>query len=430
MAPGNADAIPSFARQTGMSCTACHTAYPELTAFGRHFKVTGFVMSKSTKPYEWPPPLAAVAKVSFSHTEKSQPSGSVSDDWANLSDSSTNDFFYFPQILGVYYGGRIAYKFGAFVQGNYDGVADHFNLDITDIRFANTTGDWTYGVSINNAPTLEDLWNSTPAWGFPYEFSPVVPTPAAAPLINGALLENQVGGISGYVLWNNSIYADVGVYRTNADGVTEFLGAGTDTDTVVDGAVPYWRLAVMQTWGKHSMEFGTYGLVADVFPDGFNSGPTDHFQDLALDAQYQYINGKHILSAAASWIHENQDWDASHPLGNTTNASDELNTIKVNINYYYRLSIGTVGGSVGFFQTTGDSDALLYSPDPVDGSRTGSPDSRGLTLEADFLYHERQKLVLQYTLYDKFNGAHSNYDGSGRDASDNNTLFLLLRFMF
>ena len=44
-------AVPSFARQTGLSCTSCHTVFPELTPFGRLFKLGGYVMSKSSKPY-------------------------------------------------------------------------------------------------------------------------------------------------------------------------------------------------------------------------------------------------------------------------------------------------------------------------------------------------------------------------------------------
>ncbi|MDA8052506.1 MAG: hypothetical protein M0002_21305 [Rhodospirillales bacterium] len=34
------------------------------------------------------------------------------------------------------------------------------------------------------------------------------------------------------------------------------------------------------------------------------------------------------------------------------------------------------------------------------------------------------KLFAQYTRYSQFDGAAKNYDGSGRNASDNNTLFL------
>jgi chromate transport protein ChrA len=43
----------------------------------------------------------------------------------------------------------------------------------------------------------------------------------------------------------------------------------------------------------------------------------------------------------------------------------------------------------------------------------------------DFLPWLNTRLTAQYVVYSKFNGSSSNYDGSGRNASDNNTLFLL-----
>ena len=39
-----AQAVPSFARQTGMACEACHTVFPELTHFGRMFKANGYTL--------------------------------------------------------------------------------------------------------------------------------------------------------------------------------------------------------------------------------------------------------------------------------------------------------------------------------------------------------------------------------------------------
>jgi hypothetical protein len=39
-------------------------------------------------------------------------------------------------------------------------------------------------------------------------------------------------------------------------------------------------------------------------------------------------------------------------------------------------------------------------------------------------------LAAQYTGYWTFNGRSMNYDGSGRNASDNNTLYILARFVF
>ena len=56
-----AQAVPSFARQTGMPCNECHTVFLELTPFGRIFKLGGYVPGKSSKPYEFPPPLAGMA---------------------------------------------------------------------------------------------------------------------------------------------------------------------------------------------------------------------------------------------------------------------------------------------------------------------------------------------------------------------------------
>ena len=39
-----ARAIPSFARQTKLPCSACHTQFPELNAFGRIFKLNGYTL--------------------------------------------------------------------------------------------------------------------------------------------------------------------------------------------------------------------------------------------------------------------------------------------------------------------------------------------------------------------------------------------------
>jgi len=44
---GNARAIPSFARQTGLGCPACHTVYPELTPMGRRFKLGGYTLTNT-----------------------------------------------------------------------------------------------------------------------------------------------------------------------------------------------------------------------------------------------------------------------------------------------------------------------------------------------------------------------------------------------
>ena len=330
-------------------------------------------------------------------------------------------------------GGKIYGKTGAFVQLTYDGIGNDIALDHTDLRFADQASiggkPLVYGLTINNTPTVQDVWNTTPAWSFPFVSSAVANRPAAQPIINETLAQ-QVGGAGAYGFWNNLLYGELTVYRTNRRGLTRPLGAGTTVDTVVEGYAPYWRVALQQVFGEHSISAGTYGLVAEVYPAGNTGGPTDRFTDTALDAQYQYIGKKHVATIQSTWIHERQDRDVSFALGNTANSSDTLDAFRINANYYYRPGIGQVGGTVAYFSTTGKSDSLLYAPAPVTGSSSGSPDSRGFIFEADFLPRENIKISLQYIVYDKFNGGRSNYDSSGRDASDNNTLYLVLWLTF
>ena len=43
-----AQAVPSFTRQTGLVCTVCHSNPPELTAFGRKFKLEGYTLTEKS----------------------------------------------------------------------------------------------------------------------------------------------------------------------------------------------------------------------------------------------------------------------------------------------------------------------------------------------------------------------------------------------
>jgi hypothetical protein len=441
-----AQAVPSFKRQTGISCNQCHTVFPELTPFGRSFKLGGYVMSKTGKSYEFPPPLSGMVQASYTNV-RGLTSGVAPFDSNNRETDGLN----LPQQVSLFYGGRIYDKIGAFIQGTYDGASNKIFLDMTDIRYANNTIMWgknlIYGLTLNNSPSVQDVWNTTPAWRFPFVSSSVAPTPAAGAIIDGAL-DQQVGGIGAYVFWNNLIYLGAAVYRTADDGITRPLGAGTVMEQIVDGAAPYWRLALERRWKNHFFTLGTYGMQTDIFPSGNRSGPADRFTDIAFDAQYQYMGtiepedipgvddahkakaGKYMITAHATWIRENQDWKASFPLGNTANRSDLLTTFRMNLNYYYRSLLGDIGGSMSYFSTTGEADSLLYASNPVAGSRTGSPDSDGFILEASYRPWEKTKISIQYTIYNKFNGASSNYDGFGQNASDNNTLYVVVWQMF
>ena len=229
------------------------------------------------------------------------------------------------------------------------------------------------------------------------------------------------------------LYTDVAAYRT-ADGAFSLFRAGTDksTDAVLDGAAPYWRLALQHSWGEggaHSAMVGAFGIDARKFPESLDpTGPTDRFVDMGFDTQYQYVTDRHRFSAQASFIHEKQTLDGSFASGGASSATNTLRSFKAKATYYYDKQYG---GTLAYFRTSGTSDDALYNTgDPVTGSANASPDSNGWIFELDWLPRRDIRIAAQYTGYQKFNGARSNYDGFGRNARDNDTLYLIAWLMF
>src|SRR2546422_10254709 len=48
--------IPAFARKYGLRCSACHTAWPELNAFGQRFKDNGYQLGNDRDSPMWQAP--------------------------------------------------------------------------------------------------------------------------------------------------------------------------------------------------------------------------------------------------------------------------------------------------------------------------------------------------------------------------------------
>jgi hypothetical protein len=211
------------------------------------------------------------------------------------------------------------------------------------------------------------------------------------------------------------------------------LGAMSD-GTTIKGLAPYWRLAVEPGWGRSTLEIGTFGLAAALNPGRTTGAGTDHAVDLGFDTQYQFLTDHHSISIQASWITENQTLTASQALGNASGSHDHLRSLHIKTSYFYDQ---TYGGTIGYFHIGGSGDANLYSGLP---SATNSPNSAGWIGELDFIPFNHggpsfwpwlnAKFGLQYVYYNKFNGSSGNYDGMGRNAKDNNTLYLFTWLAF
>ena len=416
-----AQAVPSMGRQVGAPCATCHTVFPELTPFGRQFKLGGFSLSAAgpDSPFFDKVPVSALLQVSRTQTKNTGTDGAMPDDFPRDRETII-------QAAGFYWGGKIIDNAGALIQYNYDGIERKWGMEMFDARYGNDVSvagkGLAWGVSMNNGPTLSDIYNSTPMWAFPHADSATV-MPAASTLVD-MTLASQVGGVTVYGLWDDTWYGEFGAYRTANSGFFRFMGLNDPTETVVDGNAPYWRFAWQKESGPHSFEVGAYGMVGKVFADSEEQSlGSDRFRDFALDGSYQYITDDHQWSTHATWIHEKQDWKTSFDQGLSSSPSTTLKTFRADVHYYFRR---TWGGGVQYFQTRGDTNDLRYNTgEPVMGSANGSPNSKGWMVELNWLPIPNIKLALRYTAYQQFNGASDNYDGFGRNAKDNNSVFLL-----
>lgn len=315
----------------------------------------------------------------------------------------------FPQELGVYLAGEITRHIGTFLQFTYNQEMGKFMMDMTDIRYANNTvlsgKNLSYGITLNNGPTVEDLWNSTPAYSFPFIGSDTSATPTASPFLsNGNTVMMNSVGVGPYAMWNNHLYGVVSFYRTARQNDPN--GPGSRDDALV-GAAPYWRLAWSDDIANGSWEVGTFGFHAHYHPAG---KPTnDTYTDTGVDAQYQKFSGPNLWELRANYIHENQTLNATAP----GDASHHVNFFNVNGDWYYERHYGL---GAGYSAISGDSLAAYGSP----GTQ---PDSSYVTLQADWLPWLNTKFSLQYVAYNKF-------DGTSTNASDNNTLYLNILLAF
>lgn len=431
----DSQAVPSFARQFNQQCAACHTDFPVLTEQGRQFKLLGYTLSAEQTEL---PPLAVMLQPSFTRTQAGQ-DGGAAPGFANNNNYAMNQvsIFYAGRLFGPYatklFGAdtsSILNKIGIFSQTTYDGVAKAWSWDNTDVRYADvgTIAEHgvTYGIYMNNNPTLQDPWNSTPAWSFPFSGSKLAPTPAAGTLIDGGLA-GQVGGLGIYVMFDNTLYLDVGGYRTLGRRYQRALGVDPTGETQVTGLAPYWRLAYTRPVGSATWEVGVFGLAASTYPGRDSSAGKDKVVDFGVDSEFQTAFGKSDLTVLLTAINEHDKFNASQALGNATNASNSVDEYKATVDYLWDK---TYGFAAQYFATNGTSDALAYPT-----SQTGAPNSNGFILQANYLplnkgtgpsFWPRSniKISLQYVIYNRFDGSTANVDGAGRSAKGNNTLYL------
>ncbi len=450
--PGRADALPSFAAQTGQPCAACHVGAfgPQLTPLGRAFKIGGYAQ-RGGEGLLSQIPLSGMVISSFTHTNQSVPND------AKVTHYATNNNVSLDQVSAFIAGGWGEHS-GALMQITYTNLPNAFNttqsihLDNTDIRPYTTTfdladSDLTIGASINNNPTVQDPYNTTFAWGYPYVSSGLAPTPAAQPVLVGTFAANTFG-TTVYAWYDRKLYLEAGVYNSMSPYLLNRLGDSFGVGATSQPA-PYLRAAYEWDWNGQAAHVGFIYFQSHVRPSVSPlqtdaSMGHDLYTDIALDAGYQYLGtGEHIGTVQGIYTHESQHLNGTASAFNNANGtafgSDySLNQIRLNSSYWYQ---NTYGATVAWQRTWGPANPVLFAPGELTGSANSKPNSNAFILEGDWVPFGKEgswlrplanlKLGVQYTIYTQFNGGNNGYDGvTARSASANNTLFLFAWLAF
>ena len=388
--PQQAQALPAFARQTGQNCVACHAGgqFPELTPYGRMFKLTGYTIGQRTLP------LSMMGVLTANKVKVNDPAAGKPTDGSPLFNTGS-----------LFIAGKISDNVGGFAQityNNYDSQnpdtgawAGHSGSDNLDIRYADhlidANRDLVYGLSLHNNPGMQDVFNSAPAWGYG-----VVPGSTGAgdgltPMLDGGLGQ-QVAGLGAYAYWNKTVYAELTGYRTG-DGVFSFMTQGNGGQNYIKGTNPYARLALTKEWGAHNIMVGLTHLNVRQYTDQTDlSGPTDRYRDTAVDAQYQYLLDPYTVTAMVTRIHENIDY------GTDGQASDTVDSLRAKASLIYQAKYGA---TLSYFNLT----------------NTLGAESKGWTPELFWTPVQYVRVGMQYTMFNKDQAA------ANANAKDNNTLF-------
>lgn len=391
---GNAHAVPSFARQTGQNCIACHAGgqFPELTPYGRFFKLTGYTMGQRAVP------LAMMAVLTANKVKVNNPAEGKTQDGSLLFNTAS-----------LFIAGKISDKVGGFAQITYENYAKqdpdtgswagHTASDNMDLRYANHFNkgkqNVIYGFTLHNNPGVQDVWNSTPAWGYGVVPGSTGAGDAITPMLDGGLAQ-QVAGIGVYGYWNNKVYAELTGYRTG-DGVFSFMTQGNGDQIQIKGTSPYLRLALTHDWGPHNAMIGLSHLDVRQYTDFTDrTSPTDRYRDTGIDFQYQYLLDPHTFTASLTRIHEKIDY------GTPGNLGDTVKSLRAKATYTYQAKYGA---SLSYFDVSNSTNTF-----------TEQADARGWTPEIFWMPWQYVRAGVQYTLFNEDKAGHSP------KASDNNTL--------
>lgn len=302
----DSQAIPGFARQTGMACAACHTTFPAINAFGRAFKAGGYVLVGAQ-------PLIEGENLSLPSTLNMSLITKLRYNKTNGNTGSGNDrgAIEWPNEAAFLVGGRVSERIGFLAEIALGGATE------TDVEVDPITGLGSGSGDTNGLFGLKIPFNvgqagntnfsiipfSTDGLGVAYGFE----------LLNtGALrsqrsIENRTGFSAAQAL-NIGVGEATGMAFVAS--APEFFfnytpwtpGWGSNNMDVGTGFAHYFRGAYMPTLGSWDTGFGFQYLTGDAKPtDGDGVVTPIKTDSWVIDAQANGEVGGLPLSLYASY---------------------------------------------------------------------------------------------------------------------------------
>ena len=421
-ASGAAHAVPSFSRQTGSECAACHMGGfgLNLTPYGIRFKAGGYVDSdgKGSKL-----PLALQLLV-----ENVNPATGPTR--TRLSEAN------------AYLAGQLATEVGGFarVSRRDDGSKLTTTLENMDLRYAHdmrlNDKSAVVGLSLNNTPGTQDPISVLPGRGF------------SVPSTDGTLLNpasshhlaNRVMGVTAYGFYDDSWYGELGTYRALSTSGQDRLGFDPSGDPGKLSGTGYWRLAYMKDLKTQFFSVGLVGLRTDRQLN--RSGPSDRINDLGFDLSYQFLGTReHMAQVRYANILERRNYGSTPAspfvpglFANSTGRSHDQSLV---MTYVYQQTYGlTFARLIG----TAEEDAVRFLP-------FGKPDTHSTFIEASWVPFGKEdswatpwanmRLSAGWFKFSKFNGSETDIFGSNfgsgaplTNAKDLNQFTIALRTAF
>jgi len=353
-------AVPSFARQTGKSCSGCHTVWPRLNITGREFKVTAYTdvaedyqrIEKDTLDLLRYGPLSlSIITLPYTKTTGQR--------------AETN----IPDEVALFYAGRITPEIGAFIEPI---LAPEFEFEFAKIAWYSRLGEHTIGIVGGKM----DAGGADPYNTIRFTAYHTINMPAILErqdtisgekdLFSFSSTKNQ--GIVFNGRFFQTLYGAVGAFRghENNDPWDLFVRLAEETPV---GAEANLMIGGFVYKGKER-----YDHSADSPP-----GPVykSDVRRLGLDAQFQMESGPHSIDAVALYMNgKDEDLDG------ISGKNIEFKGFYVEGSYFYERKYGI---TIGYDYVSSDDDNEF--------------DKKGPTINLSYLPWLNTKIAIEYSKF-------------------------------